>query len=326
MRRRTFSKLSGVAAMLSAGSALAQKDLPLVAVLIPASAEQANDRIAAIRTGLKESGLTEGVNYAFAVRFAEGDLDRLPALVQELAALKPSVIVSLGVALAVLKGAPHLSHVFTAIAADPIKLGLAQSFARPGGNTTGNVMTALGGDQTMTQKRIGLFRELVPNLKRLGFIGTTSSDLAVTEVEALRSVAGHFGFELVHHVIHGTDDIERAVASTVSDGVDALYVSGEPRMYVQIGRVAPLVTASGKPTVGTYPQWARAGLLMSYSSDLLDGVRRSGIYVARILRGEKPGDIPIEQASKFTLAVNVRTAKQLGISVPPTFLADEVIE
>ena len=108
--------------------------------------------------------------------------------------------------------------------------------------------------------------------------------------------------------------------------MDALYVSGEPQLYTQMARVAPLVTASGKPTVSTYPDWSRAGLLMAYSSDLYDGFRRAGIYVARILRGEKPGDIPIEQASKFFLVVNARTARQLGIRVPPTFLADEVIE
>src|SRR5204862_2771726 len=107
---------------------------------------------------------------------------------------------------------------------------------------------------------------------------------------------------------------------------DALYVSGEPQMYTQMARVMPVVTATGKPTVGTYPDWGRAGLLMSYSSDLYDGFRRAGVYVARILRGEKPGDIPIEQASKFFLVLNARTARQLGIKVPLTFLADEVIE
>jgi putative ABC transport system substrate-binding protein len=260
-----------------------------------------------------------------AVRFADGVFNRLPALVHELAALKPSVIVSVGIAPVVLKYAPDLPHVFTAIADDPIRLGLAESYARPGGNTTGNVMTALGSEESMTQKRIGLFRELVPHLKRLGFIGT-GTNFPLMELGALRGVASHFGFELVHHVIQGVDDIERAVASTVSDGVDALYVSGEPHMYTQIARVAPLVTASGKPTVGTYPDWGRAGLLMSYSSDLYDGFRRAGLYVARILRGEKAGDIPIDQASKFVLVLNARTARQLGVRVPPTFLADEVIE
>jgi putative ABC transport system substrate-binding protein len=152
--------------------------------------------------------------------------------------------------------------------------------------------------------------------------------LAVAELNALRSAAGHFGFEIVHHPIQGLDDIAGAVASSKADGVQALYVSGEPLLFNNMARVLPSVMASGKPTVGTYPEWGRAGLLMSYSADLLDDFRRAGIYAAKILGGEKPGDLPIEQASKFVLVVNVKTAKQLGLSVPPTLLtlADDVIE
>jgi len=320
-------KWLGVAALTAPAPALAQKDLPLVAVLVPGTAKLANDRIAAIRQGLQEAGLAEGVNYAFAVRFADGVFDRLPALALELAALKPRLIVaSAAAAAAVHKVAPDVPMVFTSYAADPIKAGFAQSYVRPGGNTTGNVMNAVGGEQALTQKRMGLFKELVPDLKRLGFIGTAMSILAAAELNALRSVAGHFGFEIVHHPIQELDDIESAVAASNSDGVGALYVSGEPLLYNNMARVLPLVMASGKPTVGTYPEWGRAGLLMSYSADLLDDFRRAGIYAAKILGGETPGNLPIEQASKFILVVNGRTAKQLGIKVPPTFLADELIE
>jgi len=326
VKRRCLLKISGGAAIALPWPAFAQKDLPLVAVLVPGTELQAHARLVAIGAGLKEAGLIEGRNYVFALRFADGVLPRLPGLVQELAALKPQVIVSVGVGPVVVKYAPDLPHVFTAIADDPIKLGLVASFARPGGNTTGNVMTAMGGEDSMTQKRIGLFRELVPNFKRLGFIGTTMSILSTTEFDALRRMGSRFGFEVVQDVIKGADDIERGIAATNADNVDALYVSGEPHMFTQITRVAPLVVGSGKPTVSTYPEWARAGLLMSYSSDLTDGFRLAGVYVARILGGEKPGDLPIEQASKFILAINTGTAKQLGINVPPTFLADEVIE
>jgi putative tryptophan/tyrosine transport system substrate-binding protein len=238
------------------------------------------------------------------------------------------IVASAAAATAVHKVVPDLPMVFTSYAADPIKAGFAESYVRPGGNTTGNVMNAVGSEEALTQKRMGLFKELVPDLKRLGFIGTATSILAVAELNALRSVAGHFGFEIVHHAIQGLDDIESAVVSSNRDGVGALYVSGEPLLYNNMARVLPFVMASGKPTVGPYPEWGRAGLLMSYSADLLDDFRRAGIYAAKILGGEKPGDLPIEQASKFTLVVNTRTAKQLGISVPPTLLtlADEVIE
>ena len=327
MKRRLFSKLSGGAILAFTPPARAQKDLPLIAVLVPGNARLANDRIAAIRMGLQEAGLAEGVNYAFALRFADGVFDRLPGLALELAALKPRVIVaSAAAALAVHKTVPELPMVFTSYAGDPIKAGFAESFVRPGGNTTGNVMNAVGGEETLTQKRMGLFKQLVPDLKRLGFIGTTSSILAVAELEALRRVAGHFGFEIIYHPIQGLDDVESAVRASSKDGADALYVSGEPLLYNNMARVLPILMAPGKPTVGTYPEWGRAGLLMTYSADLLDDFRRAGIYAAKILGGEKPGDLPIEQASKFILVVNARTAKQLGIGVPPTLLADEVIE
>jgi putative ABC transport system substrate-binding protein len=327
MKRRDVLKLPGMAAIGLAWPAFAQKELPLVAVLVPGSEKLAADRAAAIRQGLREAGLAEGVGYTLALRYADGVFDRLPGLALELAALKPRVIVaSAAAATAVHKTLPDLPMVFTSYAADPIKAGFAKSYARPGGNTTGNVMNAVGGEEGLTHKRLGLFKQLVPGLKRLAFIGTATSILAVAELDASRKAAAPLGFEIVHHPIEGLDDIAAAVASSNRDGADALYVSGEPLLYNNMARVLPPVITSGKPTVGTYPEWGRAGLLMSYSADLLDDFRRAGIYAAKILGGEKPGDLPIEQAAKFTLVVNSRTARQLGITVPPTFLADEVVE
>jgi len=329
MKRRAFLQSLGVSAIALPWPALAQKELPLVAVLVPGTAVLARQRIDAIRKGMQEAGLTENVNYSLALRFADGVFDRLPGLALELAALKPRVIVaSAAASVAVHKTVPELPMVFCSVAVDPIKLGFVQSYVRPGGNATGNVMNAIGGEEALTQKRMGMFRELVPDLKRLGFIGTATSTLAVAELSSLRSVAGHFGFEIVHHAIQGLDNIESAVSSSKLDGVDALYVSGEPLLYNSMTRVLPFIMASGKPTVGTYPEWGQAGLLMSYSADLFDDFRRAGIYAAKILGGEKPGDLPIEQAVKFVLVVNGKTARQLGISVPPTLLAlaDEVVE
>lgn len=322
-------QLSGIAAVGLPWPALAQKELPLVAVLVPGTAKLANDRLVAIRKGLQEAGFTEGVNYAFALRYADGVFDRLPGLAQELAALKPRVIVaSAAAAIAAHKTLPDLPLVFTSYAADPIKAGFAESYVRPGGHATGNVMNAVGGEEALTQKRIGLFKELVPNLTRLGFIGSSESILATAELGALRNVAAHFGFAVAHHAIKGLDDVEGAVASAVKDGADAIYISGEPLLYNSMGRVLPPLAASGRPTVSTYPEWGRAGLLMSYSADLIDDFRRAGIYAAKILGGEKPGDLPIEQASKFVLVVNLKTAKSLGIAVPDRLLtvADEVVE
>ena len=328
MSRRDFLKLSGLAALGLPWPALAQKDLPVVAVLVPGTAKLANDRIVAIGQGMKEAGLTEGVDYTFASRYADGVFDRLPGLALELAALKPRVIVaSAAAASAAHKTLPDMPLVFTSYAADPIKAGFAESYIHPGGHATGNVMNAIGGEEALTQKRMNLFRELVPDLKRIGFIGSESI-LATAELNALHSVAGQFGFEIVRHPIKALDDVEGAVAACVRDGVGALYVSGEPLLYNNMARVLPLVLAPGKPTVGTYPEWGRAGLLMSYSADLIDDFRRAGIYAAKILGGEKPADLPIEQASKFVIVLNLKTAKSLGIAAPDRLLtvADEVIE
>jgi len=327
MRRRELLGLLGGAAALPV-AARAQKDLPIVAVLVPGPAKNANNRIIAIRQGMKEAGLTEGVHYTFAARYADGVFDRLPGLALELAALKPRVIVaSAAAATAAHKTLPGLPLVFTSYAADPIKAGFAESYVHPGGHATGNVMNAVGGEEALTQKRMNFFNELVPDLKQLGFIGS-SSILAKTELDSLQAVAGQFGFEIVRHPIQGLDDIESAVAASVRSGVGAIYVSGEPLLYNNMGRVLPMVMAPGKPTVGTYPEWGRLGLLMSYSADLIDDFRRAGIYAAKILDGEKPADLPIEQASKFVLVLNLKTAKSLGVNAPVRLLtlADEVIE
>jgi len=304
----------------------AQGALPLVGVVVPSSAIQASDRIDAVRDGLREAGLVEGIHYTFALRFGDGVADRLPGLILELGALKPRVIVSAGMASLVKKLLPETPHVFTAVATDPIKVGLIDSYARPGGITTGNVLTPGGVDGSLTQKRIELFRQLVPNLQRLGFIGTSTNWVAIEELAGLRSAAKRLGIEVVHHPIQTIEDIEAAISASAQDGVDALYVSGEPLLISNLARTVEAIAQSGKPTVGPYPDFGRAGFLMSYSADLRDGFRRAGIYAGKILRGEKPGDLPVEQASKFVLIFNSVTAKRLGIAMPTTFLADEVIE
>ncbi len=218
--------------------------------------------------------------------------------------------------------------VFTAIAADLVALGVVQSYVRPGGMITGNVMNAVGGEETMTQKRIGVFKELVPNLTRLGMIGPANGVLAKNEKDALQKVAPRLGFEFIHYGLNSLDDLEGAFAAGLRDDVSAFYISGEPLMLPNLPRVMGLVTASRKPSVAPYPEWGRAGILTSYSTDPIDGFRRAGVYAGNILNGAKPGDLPVEQAAKFTLVINMKTAKSLGVVVPPTLLAlaDEVID
>ena len=333
MRRREFMGLLGATALNfpRPGYAQTKTEMPLVGVLLVLKPDNplAKERITALRKGLKEEGFTDGTNYSLAVRFAEGDVGRMPQLVTELGGLKPRVIVTLGYASREFSQlVPDVPMVFANIAADPILLGLAQSYTRPGGMTTGNVMNAVGGELTMTQKRVGFFKELVPNLTRLGMIAPASTFLAMKEKEALQKVATQLDFELLHYDVNTVDDLEAAFAAALRDDVSAFYISGEPLLFANLSRVMTFVMSSRKPAVGPYPDWARAGLLMAYATDFTDGVRRAGIYAARILNGAKPGDLPIEQASKFTFVINLKTAKALSIAVPPALLslADEVIE
>jgi putative ABC transport system substrate-binding protein len=228
---------------------------------------------------------------------------------------------------------PGRPLVFTAIAIDPIAYGLAQSYTKPGGTATGNVMNAIGGEESLTTKRLGFFKELVPNIKRLGMIGSVwvprvQGTLSHQEEAALQKVSAQMGFDFENYAINTLDDLEQAFSKALADGIEAFYISGEPLLFQNMSRVMSYIVAAGKPTLGVYPEWGRNGLLLTYSTDPVDGFRRAGAYAAKIIQGAKPGDLPIEQASKFTLVLNLKTAKQLGIGVPPPLLslADEVIE
>ncbi len=315
----------------------AQKEtkLPVVAVLFPGTEELFKPRLAALLAGLKDEGLIESRDCVLETRLAGGDFSQLPRLARQLDGLLPKVFVAAATAAGVVHSVlPERHLVFTAMAVDPIAVGLAESYRRPGGTATGNVMNAIGGEESVTAKRLGLFQGLVPNIKRLGMIGAAWNPQALQgvlshqEETALQQVSLQHGFRFDNYAISKPDDVENAVAKALSDGVDALYISGDPLLTVNMARVMPHILAAGKPTFGAYPEWGRAGLLLTYSTDALDGYRRAGVYAAKILRGANPGELPIEQASKFWLVVNLKTARQLGIDVPPGLLtlADEVIE
>jgi putative ABC transport system substrate-binding protein len=273
------------------------------------------------------------MNYSLIVRFADGDTSRITSLAKELGEFNPKVVVVGTFPNTTRKAIPHIPIVFTAFAADPIAQGLIETYARPGGLLTGNVMNAVGGEETMTEKRIGFFKQLVPSMTRLGMIAPVlarvpSSTLLVEERKALRKMALHFGLEFTEYGVATLDDLESAFASARRDDVNGIYISGEPEFVTNMPRVMPFVDALGKPSFGSVTDMARAGLLMSYSTDFADGFRKAGLYVAKILVGAKPGDLPVEQASKFIFAINLKTANKLNITVPPNLLAvaDEVFE
>src|SRR5258705_3058099 len=274
MRRREFIGLIGTAALSfpRPGYAQTKTDLPVVGLLIVHKSETntAKERVAALRKGLQEVGFVEGTNYSLAVRFAEGDVNRLPQLAKELGALHARVIVvsaSLYGMDEFRRAFPELPLVFTGIAADLVELGVVKSYVHPGGMVTGNAMNAVGGEETMTQKRIGLFKQLVPSLTRLGMIAPANfgvgyqAALAMQEKEALQKAAAQLDFEFVLYGLNTVDDLESAFAAGLCDDVSAFYILGEPLLSANLARVMSFVTASRKPSVGPYPYWGPGGLL-----------------------------------------------------------------
>lgn len=328
MQRREFIELIGAAAMWPlAARAQQAANLPLVALISIAGEKLATARIASIREGLKHAGLIEGKDHVLTVRFAEGDYARLPEIINELDGLKPRVYVAVGGgAIEIHRQLPNAPVVFTSIAVDPVALGWAESYARPGGMMTGNVQNAMGGLESLMSKQLQFFKELVPNLTRLGYIGLTK--FMPGERAAAQKAAQQLGFAVSMYEAPTLADVESAIASGQRDEVSAFYLSGDPRLVTRIPQIVASLANTGKPAFAPYPSWTRGGLLMSYYTDMEDQARRAGGQVAKILRGAKPGDLPIEQADKFTLILNLKTAKLLGITVPSTLLAqaDELIE
>ena len=242
--------------------------------------------IAALGDGLKQAGLIEGIHYALAVRFASGDISRLPNLAKELDALGPKLFVTAANAtLAVHQQAPNTPLVFTGVAVDVITLGWAESYARPGGMMTGNVQNAVGGEEAITTKRIGLFKELMPNLTRLGMIGFANGLLANLEHNGLRKASSQLGFEVLRYDLQwpNLDGLDDAVSAGLRDDVSAFYISGAFVILGHVPQVVASVAKSGRPICGVHAEFARAGCLMSYSIDLEYGFRLTGTQVAKIL-------------------------------------------
>lgn len=330
MKRREFIGLIGGAAAWPLMTRAQAADLPLVAVLVAATEQIAIARSASIREGLKRAGLIEGKDYVMTVRFADGDYARLPEIIKELDGLKPRVYVTVASGpKPIHRQAPNAPVVFTAIAIDPVAYGWVESYARPGGMTTGNVQNAIGGLESLISKQFQLFKELVPNLARLGFIGLTDTAAQFpVERAAVQKAARQLGFAVSMYEVPTLAEVESAIASGQRDDVSAYFLSLDPRLVARIPQIVAALAKTGKPAFGPTPVWTRGGLLMSYYTDFDEQARRAGGQVAQILRGANPGDLPIEQADKFTLILNLRTARQLGITVPPALLsqADEVIE
>jgi putative ABC transport system substrate-binding protein len=327
MRRREFVQLAAGAAMTwPLGARAQQKAMPVIGVLGNGSLGEVAPFMAAFRQGLSETGYVEGQNVAIEYRGAEGHYDRLPALAAELVGRKVDVIVSTGgspTALAAKRATSTIPIVFRS-GADAVELGLVASLARPGGNLTGVSMLI----DELTPKRLELLSELVPQAGVIDLLVNPNNPNAERTMRDAAEAARVKGVQL-HILKAGTEsEIDTAFSTLVQLHAGALVVSADPFLSSRREQLVALALRHAVPTIYAWREFVASGGLISYGSSLTGAYRLVGIYAGKILKGAKPADLPVEQPTKFELVVNLKTAKALGLRVPPALLAraDEVIE
>jgi putative ABC transport system substrate-binding protein len=324
MRRREFITLiGGAAAWPVAVRAQQAGKLPTVGFLGTTAPSIMGQWTAAFVGRLRELGWIDGRTIKIEYRWAEGRGERYAEVAAEFVRLEVDVIVTTGPAAPQAKNATSVIPIVLALSGDPVGAGLVASLARPGGNITG--LSMLSAD--LAGKRLELLREVVSSLSRLAIMVNGGFPDAVLESGELQAAASTLGLEVATLEIRRTEDIVPAFES-LKDHADALYVCTDALANANRIRINTLALGARLPTMHGYKESVEAGGLMSYGANLTDLFRRAGNYVDKILRGAKPGDIPVEQPTKFDLVINLATAKALGLEVPPALLAraDEVIE
>jgi putative ABC transport system substrate-binding protein len=321
--RRDFITLLGGAAAWPLAARAQQSKLPVIGFL---DATELDFRVVAFRQGLTEMGYVEDHNVVIDYRGAEGQFDRLSAMAADLVRRKVSVLVTGGgstVALVAKAATDAIPIVFT-IGADPVESGLVTSLNRPGGNMTGVsvLVVALGA------KEIEMLHEAVPNAGVIGFLDNPNAGAGATAAREMQAGADALGLRFVVVEAGADSDFEGAFASLVQNRVGGLVVSGNPFFTNRRHHVVALAAAHSIPAIYSNREAVAAGGLMSYGANLAEGYRLAGTYAGRILKGEKPGDLPVQLATKVRLTLNLKTAKALGLTFPLTLLgrADEVIE
>jgi len=328
MRRREFIALVGGSAAAWPLVARAQQAaMPVIGFLNSTSLEGMAGRLGEFRQGLKENGFVEGENIAIEYRWAENQIDRLPALATELVQRRVAVIVAPGGAalpLSVKAATTAIPCVFL-VNEDPVKLGLVASLARPDGNLTGvNLVNA-----ELVAKRLELLRQLVPAAKRIVvLINPRNAAIADTTVKEIIAAARPLGLQIQPAEAATSSEIDAAFANFQRDHPDALFISADPYFNARRIQIVQHAAHGSIPATFSNREIAEVGGLMSYGASIPDAYHLLGVYTGRILKGAKPSDLPVAQASKFELVINHQTAKMLGLTVPPSLLsiADEVIE
>ena len=326
MKRREFITMLGAAAAWPLGAHAQKSVMGVIGFVGSDSPDLYADRLRTFRLGLKEAGYVEGQNVAIAYRWAEGRNDSLPALTADLIGRQVAVIVATTTpsALAAKVATKTIPIVFF-VAGDPIELGLVAGLNRPGGNLTGATTLTL----EVGPKRLELLHQMVPSATAIALlVNPTSPNLAEAQSRDLEVPARALGLRI--HTLHASADrdFDTAFATMAELRVGGLLVSSDSFFFSRSRQLAALATRHAVPAIYGFRESAVAGGLMSYGGGLADSHRWMGVYAGRILKGEKPSDLPVQQSTKVELVINLRTARALGLEVPPTLLtrADEVIE
>jgi putative ABC transport system substrate-binding protein len=300
--------------------------LPQIGVLGSVSAEATRHNFAATRASLADAGFVEGGTVAITYRWADNHYERLPALALELARMPVDVIVTTGglvSALAARAATATIPIVFASVT-DPVESGLVASLNRPGGNLTGIATLTV----ELDGKRLELLHELVPGSDLVGVLANRRHPRTDVQVRGIRQAADQLSMRIVLQVVDSDNDLDAAFAALAGQRVGALLVAADPLFSSRSGQVVSLAARYAIPAIYHWREFVEDGGLISYGTDRADAQRLAGLYVARILHGERPGDLPVEQSTRVELVVNAGTARALGLAIPASLLAraDEVIE
>jgi len=325
MRRREVIGFAGTALFAWPLVVRAQPKLPVIGFLHPSGAIPMRPQLVMFHAGLKESGIVEGQNAAMEYRFAEGQFDRLPGMAADLVHRQVAVmVVNASISAIVAKQAGATMPVVFSVGDDPVKLGLVASLNRPGGNMTGVYQFATG----LEAKRLSLLHELVPKASTIGVLINPDYLGADIQLRDVQEAAPRLGVQLVVLRTNNESDLNPAFATLVERRAGALLICASPFFNGLREQLALLAARHALPAISSWRDFAEVGGLMSYGTSLNDSHRQMGIYAGRILKGEKPADLPVMQSTKFEFVINMRAAKAFGLEVPGAISAraDEVIE